>query len=133
MKKFIIMLFFFTFLNACSKEKFEHNGRYFAEFNGEFEYNSETIEYSATIEVVLKNETKTSIEYNEIEMTKDGRKIKGELPELTLSNSSIVYLELKRNLFNTDIEGTFTTTIGYGGADFEFHPSEGTVILEATF
>lgn len=64
-------------------------------------------------------------------LEKNGRKITGTLLELFIFGTGApAEIELKRNVFNSDIEGVFTTTIVYSG---EVYDLDGTTDMVANF
>ena len=63
--------------------------------------------------VSLSDENKNTIRYNGWLFEKHNRKIWGTIPESIIGNTKEVEIELERNLFGTEINGTYTTETLY--------------------
>jgi hypothetical protein len=123
-----ILLFF-----SCSKEKFNTEGGFYsATYEASSDHEGSQKNYkNSSVSVLLTEETKDSIRYNGISMLKKGRELTGVFPNFAIFGvGAPADVELKRNFFNEDIEGTFTTTINYSGQDYDL---DGTIFLSGNF
>jgi hypothetical protein len=111
---------------SCSKEKFNNEGKYEAIFTSQVQYNEELKEIVTTIDVALRDETKTTIQWNEILLEKKGRSISGILPTGILWQTKEVQIDLERDLFGTDINGVFETETFYIG---RWRSTNGEIVL----
>lgn len=123
--KFLIVLFL-VMIFSCSKEKFNNEGKYEATFTSQVQYNEEVKEIVTTIDVALRDETKTTIQWNEILLEKKGRSISGILPTGILWQTKEVQIDLERDLFGTDINGVFETETFYLGS---WRSTNGEIVL----
>ena len=126
MKKYIIIFVGFFILIACKKEKFENEGIYTGTYISSVEYNDEIKIINNHTTVTLSEENKNTIRYNGWLFEKHNRKIWGTIPESSIGNTKELEIELERNLFGTEINGTYTTETFYIG---KWRPTTGTINL----
>ena len=130
MKRNILYLIttFLFFITSCQKEKFENEGVYSGEFISFVEYEGDEYKVVTNVFIELRNETKNSIELNGVLLTKNGRKLNGIIPEeKILWYTREVEIELKRDAFSTDINGTYTTETLYMS---DWRSTRGTVYIK---
>lgn len=124
----LILLTATCFIVSCKKEKFENEGIYKGGFTSHIDYEVEGKVIETNLNVELRNETDSSIDFEGYELKKNGRRIEGVLPiGSVLWNTKEVSVKLERDIFDTDINGTYTTETYYAG---EWRATEGTVLLE---
>ena len=128
MKRILLYLLLISTVLSCKKEKFEKE--YIGNFKGTFYIDNIEYTYSnSNITILFTNETKNKVLLNDRIFNKNGNTL-----EATLSDDDNFISQytgptkfiLKKNLFNDDIEGTFTTTVLSNPDDYE---STGTIKL----
>ena len=113
-------------LHSCQKQKFENEGIYTGTCISSVDYNDEIKIIKTHTSVSLSDESKKTIRYNGWLFEKHNRKIWGTIPESIIGNTKEVEIELERNLFGTEINGTYTTETLYLN---KWRPTTGTINL----
>ena len=117
-------------LLSCNKEKFAKE--YIGEFKGTFYLDNVEYTYSnSNITIFFTNETKNNILLNDRIFNKNGNTLEATLSDednFISQYTGPTKFTLKKNLFNDDIEGTFTTIVLSNPDDYA---STGTVKLTA--
>ena len=98
---------------SCSKQRFENEGIYTGTYISSVDYNDEIKIIKTHTSVSLSDESKKTIRYNGWLFEKHDRKIWGTIPESSIGNTKELEIELERNLFGTEINGTYTTETLY--------------------
>src|SRR6056300_1858276 len=111
---------------SCSKQKFENEGIYTGTYISSVNYNGEIKIIKTHTSVSLSDENKNTIRYNGWLFEKHNRKIWGTIPESIIGNTKEVEIELERNLFGTEINGTYTTETLYLN---KWRPTTGSITL----
>lgn len=111
---------------SCSKQRFENEGIYTGTYISSVEYNDEIKIINNHTSVTLSEENKNTIRYNGWFFEKHNRKIWGTIPESSIGNTKEVEIELERNLFGTEINGTYTTETLYLN---KWRPTTGSITL----
>jgi len=111
---------------SCSKQRFENEGIYTGTYISSVEYNDEIKIINNHTSVTLSEENKNTIRYNGWLFEKHNRKIWGTIPESIIGNTKEVEIELERNLFGTEINGTYTTETLYLN---KWRPTTGSITL----
>ena len=111
---------------SYSKQRFENEGIYTGTYISSVEYNDEIKIINNHTTVTLSEENKNTIRYNGWLFEKHNRKIKGTIPGSVLWNTKEVEIELERNLFGTEINGTYTTETLYLN---KWRPTTGSITL----
>ena len=111
---------------SCSKQKFENEGIYTGTYISSVNYNGEIKIIKTHTSVSLSDENKNTIRYNGWLFEKHNRKIWGTIPESSIGNTKEVEIELERNLFGTEINGTYTTETLYLN---KWRPTTGSITL----
>ena len=115
MKGYILLsiLWCVFIISSCRKQKFENEGIYTGTYISSVDYNDEIKIIKTHTSVSLSDESKKTIRYNGWLFEKHNRKIWGTIPESSIGNTKEVEIELERNLFGTEINGTYTTETLY--------------------
>jgi hypothetical protein len=115
MKGYILLsiLWCVFIISSCRKHKFENEGIYTGTYISSVDYNDEIKIIKTHTSVSLSDENKNTIRYNGWLFEKHNRKIWGTIPESIIGNTKEVEIELERNLFGTEINGTYTTETLY--------------------
>ena len=119
MKKTIILtslIGLLVFTVGCTKEK-PPTGHYYGTFNYDVPQG-----ITKTAEIEITESSKDKIVINDSELKKDGKKIEGNIANISFSQFG-VYIngEWSHKLFSEDyvIEGTFTETYYQGGNQYQ--------------
>ena len=128
MKGYILLsiLWCVFIISSCRKQKFENEGIYTGTYISSVDYNDEIKIIKTHTSVSLSDEGKKTIRYNGWLFEKHNRKIWGTIPESIIGNTKEVEIELERNLFGTEINGTYTTETLYLN---KWRPTTGTINL----
>jgi hypothetical protein len=115
MKGYILLsiLWCVFIISSCRKQKFENEGIYTGTYISSVDYNDEIKIIKTHTSVSSSDENKNTIRYNGWLFEKHNRKIWGTIPESSIGNTKEVEIELERNLFGTEINGTYTTETLY--------------------
>lgn len=115
MKGYILLsiLWCVFIISSCRKQKFENEGIYTGTYISSVDYNDEIKIIKTHTSVSLSDESKKTIRYNGWLFEKHNRKIWGTIPESSIGNTKELEIELERNLFGTEINGTYTTETLY--------------------
>ena len=131
MKRILLYLLLISTVLSCKKEKFEKE--YIGNFKGSFMVNNVEHYYSNIgLKFIFTEEHSDYVIINNVyRFEKNGRVLKANIPwggGVFGQDLDTVFFNLKKNLFNDDIEGIFTTTVLSNPDDYE---STGTVKLTA--
>ena len=130
MKRILLYLLLISTTLSCKKEKFSKE--YIGDFKGTFYI--DTVEYTysnSDITIFFTNETKNNVLLNNRIFNKNGNTLEATLSDednFISQYTGPTKFTLKKNLFNDDIEGTFTTIVLSNPDDYA---STGTVKLTA--
>jgi hypothetical protein len=128
MKGYILLsiLWCVFIISSCRKQKFENEGIYTGTYISSVDYNDEIKIIKTHTSVSSSDENKNTIRYNGWLFEKHNRKIWGTIPESSIGNTKEVEIELERNLFGTEINGTYTTETLYLN---KWRPTTGSITL----
>jgi len=130
MKNHFVIILITFFMVSCLKDKY--GDKYDMELKGSVEINGVVFDYKQFGIVYLDNETKTNVDINQITFEKKLNKLEGTLPTVFFYlDSDELKVNLKKNTFNKNISGEFTTNIyKMPGTVWGSFPTTGSITME---